>query len=159
MIFQEANNDINYRAIFIILSAGGVGGHSIVVSLVCIYKIFRALNERYDFNPISSVQPSIGVGFCQTFLSETVYYDHGVFLFLNNQTFFPAFLKSQLNARMFSCFERCCCRFRCLWVNEKLFLISSQSRLYSPSCHLVQSLRFPQPAFRSTTLWEMCAHC
>ncbi|GMS93381.1 hypothetical protein PENTCL1PPCAC_15556, partial [Pristionchus entomophagus] len=44
--YLDENNEINFRAIFIILSAGAVGGHSIVISLICIFNIFRALNNK-----------------------------------------------------------------------------------------------------------------
>ncbi|KAF8370966.1 hypothetical protein PRIPAC_77395 [Pristionchus pacificus] len=43
--YVTEDHEINFVAIFIILAAGSVGGHSILVSLVCVYKIFRALKH------------------------------------------------------------------------------------------------------------------
>ncbi|GMS93865.1 hypothetical protein PENTCL1PPCAC_16040, partial [Pristionchus entomophagus] len=44
--YIDEDSVINSTAIWIVLGAGIVGGHLIVVSLVCIYKIVGALNER-----------------------------------------------------------------------------------------------------------------
>ncbi|KAF8374658.1 hypothetical protein PRIPAC_81087 [Pristionchus pacificus] len=46
VFLQDEDYNIRFRACFIILCAGMIGGHSIVISIICILKIFAAFHDR-----------------------------------------------------------------------------------------------------------------